>query len=559
MRTGPSIIDPAAAPKAVDLLRVPFAFSQAPLMTTSQFTRAAKDRGVTLDRERLELLHRRRLLTPLLQVHHRPVELQVLDLPEPSSAWSEAARLREAAVRGELSDPATRRFRRWPRDEGFLYSQYQLLALHSLEWTLRAMTQVRAADGISWQIGEAQPDLVEACARTRALAIVLEVLAPRYRPRIMRTIYNSTEDVEAHINDHDPAEERSLLGLPPEQLAAQADQLLVSAKFFDPLGKWHRVARIGSPQRWNELRFDALLALEHRIAAEHILDFYEDLNAGGHAADLPPLNPQWWSPRHDRIRAEARERAETLMDFRLSDRPAVVLGLEGDTEMEIVARVLDSVGLPTSSELIRLVNLQSVDGDVRLLARAVATPRLDPEGHRGARVLSPLTALVVAVDPEKKYATPAQQTQQREGMIETVLRSLPKSLRTPAMRSDLQHLLHVRTWGTHSFEFAHFTDRQLALALRRLAGPSAPSLAAIRAELASCRARRGNIEKVWKPWAPHVTKIALADAMWPLLERRMTGTSTRALRAPVVQLVEDAIQLALRVRPVRELAISEES
>jgi hypothetical protein len=555
MRTGPSIIEPASAPTTVDLLRVPYVFSQSRPLTSSQFARAAKDRGVTLDRQRLELLHQRRLLVPLLQLHHRPVAPPVLDLPEPATAWSEAARLRAAAANGELSDPASRRFRPWPKEDGILYSHYQLLALHSLAWTLSEMTASREDDGLSWRIAAPQPELVDMCARNRALAIVLEVLAPRYRPRVMRTIYDPDETLEAHINGRDPAIERVLLGLPPELYVRQAEQLLVVAKFFDPLGKWHRVARVGSPGRWNDLRFDALLAMEHRVAAEHLLDFYDDLSASGHAGELAEVNAQWWEPRHDRIRVDARERAETLMDFRLTDRPAVVLGLEGETEMEIVARVLDALGLDPSSELIRLVNLQSVDGDVRLLARAVATPRLDPAGHRGARVLSPLTALVVAVDPEKKYATVAQQVQQRDGMIDTVLRSLPKSLRAPAMRSDLEHLLHVRTWGTHSFEFAHFTDRQLALALRRLVGHTAPPVELIRAELASCRAKHGNIEKVWKPWAPRLTKPELADAMWPLLERRISTASTGRSRAPVVQVVEDAIQLGFRIRPVRELAV----
>jgi hypothetical protein len=442
------------------------------------------------------------------------------------------------------------------REEGFLYSHYQLLALHALAWTLTAMTATRSEDGLLWKIAAPHPNLVHEAARIRALAIVLEVLAPRYRPRIMRTIHNPDQSLYDHINDRDPTAEHELLALAPELYARQAEHLLFVAKNFDPLGKWHRVARVGAPGRWNDLRFDALLANEHRVAAEHLLDFYDDLSERGHAPALPPVNAQWWEARHDRLRVEVRERAETLMDFRLTDRPAVVLGLEGETEMDVVARVLDVLGVDPNSDLVRLVNLHSVDGDVRLLARAVATPRLDPAGHRGARLLSPLTALMIAVDPEKRYATPVQQAQQRLGMIDSVLRSLPKALRTAAMRADLEHLIHVRTWGTHSFEFAHYTDSQLATTLRRHATGPPPSLAHLRAELADCRARGGNIEKVWKSWAPRLTKPALADAMWPLLERRIATASATSSRAPVVRIVREAVDLALRTRPVRELAVT---
>ncbi|HVF05994.1 MAG TPA: hypothetical protein VNA20_14220 [Frankiaceae bacterium] len=494
---------------------------------------------------------------PFLQRHHRPVQRGLTDLSEPSARWGLNATLYTDASNGELTDPAARRFRPWPREDGFLYSHYQLLALHALEWTLAAMSASRSQDGPPiWHIALPQPMLVHEAARIRALAVVLEVLAPRYRPRIMRTIHDPDQRLYDHINDRDPSAEHQLLALTPELYWRQAEHLLLAAKNFDPLGKWHRVARVGAPGRWKDLRFDALLANEHRVAAEHLLDFYEDLAERGHAPALPPLNEQWWGARHDRLRVEVRERAETLMDFRLTDRRAVVLGLEGETEMEVVARVLDVLGIDPHSDLVRLVNLHSVDGDVRLLARAVATPRLDPAGHRGARLLSPLTGLIIAVDPEKKYATSVQQAQQRDGMIDSVLRSLPKSLRTPAMRADLGQLIHVRTWGTHSFEFAHYTDRQLAAALRRQASVVSPNIAELKAQLADCRARGGNIEKVWKPWAPQLTKPRLAETMWPELERRITTATSRGSRAPVVQIVREAIDLALRTRAVRELAVT---
>lgn len=75
--------------------------------------------------------------------------------------------------------------------------------------------------------------------------------------------------------------------------------------------------------------------------------------------------------------------------------PAVYVAVEGETEYEIVRLLLNDVDQFRMSHEIEVVNLQGVGGDVRLLARSVAVPRLNPDGYRGARILSPLTPLVV--------------------------------------------------------------------------------------------------------------------------------------------------------------------
>ena len=197
---------------------------------------------------------------------------------------------------------------------------------------------------------------------------------------------------------------------------------------------------------WTELRYDALLSMEYRIAAEHLLMLREDLAQADLADQLPPVSTTWREARHSRLVVDARERAETLLDFRLTDHPAVVVALEGETEMALAPRVLALMGMDERQGTIQLVNLKSVDGDVRLLARAVAVPRIDPEGRRGARVLRPLTALMIAVDQENAYATPAGCEKVKQSVVEELLSSLPPTIRTQQMRADLEHLVHVRTW-----------------------------------------------------------------------------------------------------------------
>ena len=155
----------------------------------------------------------------------------------------------------------------------------------------------------------------------------------------------------------------------------------------------------------DDLRFDALIAHEQRVAAELLLLYYEDLVAGEKHPPFPRPATSFMRARHDRLQVTAQERLETVMRFRLSTRPSVVLALEGHTELVMVEKLLHQHRIDPVSVGLAVVNLQSVDGDVRLLARAVAVPNFIHEGRAAGQLLEPLTGVVVAVDPEKKYKT----------------------------------------------------------------------------------------------------------------------------------------------------------
>jgi hypothetical protein len=256
------------------------------------------------------------------------------------------------------------------------------------------------------------------------------------------------------------------------------------------------VLRIGNTLRWDDLRFDALIAHDHRVAAELLLLFVEDLAELGLAASLTPPSTAWHEPRHDRLTVGHKERSETLMDFRLTDRPAVVIAVEGETELLLFPRVLKMYGVDEESDLVQLVNRKGVYSDTKLLARSVAVPRLDPAGYYGARLRSPITALVVPVDPEGDSSTPVKRETQRHAMVNEVLESLPADARTPEVRADLEHIIRISCWGEEAFEFAHFTDYQLAQAIRRVAGVHAPSVATISDSVGRCRRGRANLATV---------------------------------------------------------------
>lgn len=234
--------------------------------------------------------------------------------------------------------------------------------------------------------------------------------------------------------------------------------------------------------------------------------------------------------------------------------PAVVVAVEGQTEAAVFPRVFELFGISENSGLIQIVNRESIKGNIRLLARAFAVPRLDPDGYRGFRLRSHATGLFLPVDPEGPSKTPADRETQRQTMIEEILRSVPHVLRTTALRDDLEHLVHVVAWGDEPFEYAHFTDRELAQALRRIAGSAAPDLKTLQGQISILRRSGANLEKVWRRWPVAIGKPELVDSLWPVLERRLRARRP-ARPAPIKGVAEQIVDLAHRIRSVRELGV----
>lgn len=479
------------------------------------------------------MLHRRGLLVPLFRVYSRQVEPPGRPGPERYlSGW--AGGVHWAKAEGRLRDPSTTRFRPWPNplsEAELLFSWFQLLALRQLGPWVEHIKGRRVGDGVEWEL--ASPDSMEvARARdTRSLAIVLEVLSPRYRPRVVKRFSFSTEDraeMERHIRSPPlttSIEQVLLSGIEPNLLLRQAESLLTQARFFDPLGDWHQVVRAGAPNRWSDLKFDALQAVEWRIAAEMLLLFYEDLAEQKLADPLPEPPKTWHAPRHDRLRIDYPERSNALQRFQLENSPAVLVGVEGETEEYMMSRVLDWAGYGLDTGLVDIVNLKGIDADVSLVARALVTPKLTEQFPHRARLLRPLTALVVAVDQEGRYGSPEKQLGQRDRIIRQIWESLPEVFRTATVLEDLQHLVAVETWGEEGcFEFAHFTDEELALAIRRMARErqrTVPSQGQIEKALAAHRKTKQNIGKVWTNWEWKPSKVKLAKETWPILLRNL--------------------------------------
>lgn len=162
------------------------------------------------------------------------------------------------------------------------------------------------------------------------------------------------------------------------------------------------------------------------------------------------------------------------------------------------------------------------------------------------------------MDQEHKYATEARCEEVRQDVVDEILTSLPSSVRTEKMRSDIEYLVKVLTWGPDGpFEFAHFSDAELARGLKKVSGKTSPGVQELKKTVAKHRAGDRNVGKIWKNWKPKPTKPALADALWPVLERKLPD-GKKANDVPIGAAVIEAVRLAQEVSVVRELRTHDE-
>ena len=537
------------------LLQDPYAFTQTRLLSPESFAREAKKRGVSLDRGQLELLHRRRVLQPFYEVHSRPVT-EPRQSRLPAGVFDSALQeIHFALAAGRLSDPALRRYSPWTPSRSHRshwYSYHQLLTLRSLRYLQAKMQARQTADKLVWDLSPLNARDRGQFASERSLAFLIEALASKYRPRVVKSIRLSPgadeEEWSRFVGSNEQLPRMLEISLSSHEYVRQADRLLADAGSFDPLGAWSQVVRVADPRRWEDLRYDALVAHDYRVAAECLLRYAEEQARLGLAdpPDAPPTS--LIHPRPQRLRVDARDRAETIMRFGISDRPTLVLAVEGHAEYEIAPRVLKMMGHDPPASRIVIVNLESIKGNVKLLARAVSVPQLVTDRHGYACLLSPLTSLMVAVDPESSYASPESEETVKASMIDSVLRSLPPPLRSDGMQDDLAQILCVRRWPAE-FEFAHWNDSELAEALQkisRIAADLPPG--ELRRRISEARSAGGTIKSVWANWRPQPSKVRLAQTLWPALERRIWDTSTPD-DIPIVRVIREAISMAHRTSP----------
>jgi hypothetical protein len=467
---------------SLDLLGLPYPFSQLGLLTASDFAKLAEQRRSRaafslprVDEQVLEELHKSGVLVPFFRVDLTPgPDAQGIDLSTSLTAQHVytpfISELLRGASEGRVIDPATVEFEAWPRDRrrwlwpsvesGYLYSRHQILGfdvampfLTKLKGRLRGKTP-------TWHLEDASlpnAPTLEALGSWRNLTIALSALDTYYWPQMTHTLSHSLAVWRTALQAFDPTETLTWLGLSLDQIVRQLTNLHTTASFCDDTGEFYELIRRAKAKAWESLRGDAAVAMDYRLAADILARFAEDLKPGGDyaAAQYAPLSQQGLSARPESLDA-------ALTDLHLSPFPSLVIGVEGEAEYRLIPRVMDLLGVGWDRNRIVIVDFGGT-GDMKLLARYAVEPVLGRDLGSGVALDRPLTRFLVMADAENNYEDAAARRKQRKLLLESLTKNVPKDLRSDYyINTRRGRVVEIVTWGRLPFEFAHFTDRQLA-------------------------------------------------------------------------------------------------
>lgn len=561
---------------SVDVVSLPWIFTQHHPLDSRDFIRCAKERGIDLDELKLRQLYKQRVLVPFVAITNgRQVEPEVRSYSEPQRAGTRLADLRRARTDGRVFDPWGRPFiprlaftpPRPPRSgwwNGLIYSQHQLVILPKLEHMLARCRYSYRNKTLYPRLPEPDPFLKHWANWYHRIALMATALEARYLPVLdpewVNLVNANPDEYERYRQMFDPAAISDYLRYPAKQVREDAEELLLVAHSIEPAGgPWSQLLRRAPRDSWKHLKGTALSAMDLRETAEILLRFYEDLAEAGLADKLPIMPDYAWHPLHERLSVRRRTLDQELMSIGLSPHPRVVLAIEGESEEKHVPRVWKTLGYPDAPELVRVMKLGGTDKDPAKLAGLAATPLVIKKAEDGYWwVNRPPTRFMVAADPEGYYA-PERLARTRELILDEIRTGLSVQGACIA-EEELNELVELRTWAAKCYEFAHFTDAELADAIAQVHETCGNWS---NAELVDClgywRNKGVDIKRVWLsgrwddvanrptgPWKYEVSKPRLAEVLWPLLERKieLAMTDPNAPVPPVAEVVQRAFLTA---------------
>lgn len=556
-----------------DALRRPLSASQQPILTAEQFAREANERGVPVDLAALEVLHQASILTPAFTLLY---DREAIRAANPGLGRIEmrgvlgltptdGEELRERLDEGTLVEGTSMPWVPYRTLRGsyagepyerhrYLYSPYQLLQLRSINKILPAIRWVGATSRKrlstnEWALAHARA----AGERNCRLLPVLHAVETPYLPRVMESIRGSpmlaADDAfqpwESFMRSFDPTELLTWSEWTTDEVLSAAEGLLADGWWDDPLRNWEDLVALVRPQRWLRLRGDARLTIDHKVAAEMLLRFYEDLVERDVAPPMPVLG-NTKAPRHSRLTRDRSSLQEVLTLYDVSPHPSLVVVLEGATELRVMPEVLD--GLSSNwRPYIELLDAGGASKALDPLLAYAASPRILRKAKEGVLMRPPIRVLVV-MDAEGAYVTAADRKRRHDQWIRRILRTLPDAYQTPDAEKQLDDIVTIVTWNRagESFEFANWTDTQIAKAI--LAQPGSPNIptAHFSASVSRIRARRGNLKALWQSgWTRPPTKPAIAGELLPSLMRRVPADRSRQdSRVPAVRVARLALRTA---------------
>lgn len=567
----------------IDLLDLEYVFSQHSLLSVEEFREACNHRGIWLShllgKRQLEALHRAGVLVPAYRVIKDLRRLRAWarrnNLPDKVGMMGSRAgrqNLRAERDAGRVRDPRAEGFTSWRRCEciidgsriqtsEFLYSPYQLLLITNVGPFVPMMKARHVAkDDYSFRLVLPERKLARAREereRNDELVIVLSSLDRVYRSNITGTISlplpgtEGEEEWQAFEDKFDPTDMLTWLGWTPERIRAEAERLLTIASRIDPLNAWLPLIRLCRPEKWERLRGDALIAIDHRIAAEILLRFYDDLVDAGVAPALPQIPRFAPHPLQERLKGDRNALDTVLMDFGLSPQPSLILFLEGETEMEIVPRVLDRLAVRWPRSFIEIHNAYGVKANIGRIASYLAPLAFGEDHGDFVELTRPAARILAVFDRENALSDDEKIRGEKQKWVTEFLKTVPEAYRTPAIQEALHTQIEVVTWNEGSFEFAHFSNEELCTALLSLCAQHG----IVDAEVELWRIETARVQKQGiQTYLPnkvkkYLSKPALAGELWPVLERKISAAieADTLDSIPIVRMLRMALDNAITV------------
>ncbi len=464
-----------------------------PLLGTDKFVRFCKERGLSVDRDRLFRLERLRLIAPVFRVLTPPEDVPALSIPphtdnnwfERGWAWDTTTLHTDYAVpdRKDHSQEA-------------YYSMFQIDDLHlvlsvmDLRVEMDSYLESSVVRNVDWprngerwlQFAKSAADSFRASEYRRALALLCQFISNRYYPQTQGdqrrfqlrrphssdywTVVNAIQwDWHNVVRNWKSQTVEQLFRLTPRKLRHAYEALAIAQAYCDPIEKWYQLTQFVKVNERIRLKGSALRAETLRSGAHMLRLLYRDLYGDELPCPNEATNTIITHFPELKVRKDTRRFLELVVNrYGLNPQPTLSLIVEGPSEEKAVTTIFEQCfGTHPGTYGIEIIVLGGVDA---------ATGTKEDRFRAIIRLIDYLhhhqTFTFLILDNER-YARKLKVEAQRAKSIHS--------------RRYVTRPEYLKIW-TKSFEFDNFSSSELATALTTMA---AGKTRFSRAQIDACR------------------------------------------------------------------------
>ncbi len=526
-----------------------------PLLGTDKFIKFCKDRGLTINRERLIRFERLALFAPVYRVRTPPRARRPFTIPPTGNsdwfkkgwAWDTTSVQKPHAI----PDPKDR------SQEGY-YSIFQIdhldliLNSMSLQVEMDSFLESSKTDEIDWnasgkrwlQYTTNRANGLREHEYRRSKALLCQFISNRYYPQTQgdqRTIQVSKShysdqwisvnamnwDWNDYVRRWTPRQTERLFQLTPKKLRHAYEGLAVAQQSCDPMARWYQLIQFIAVSERRKLKGNALRAEALRAGAHMLRLLHKDL----YDIDLPHPNEVTGTVITHVPELEVRHDTRRYLEFvanryGVNPQPKVSLIVEGPTEELAARKIFENwFGAHPGKFGIEIVPLGGVD---------TAT------GGKMDRY----RAILRLVDYLHHHQTFAFLILDNENYAKRLKAEARKAKSIHHKRRHVTRPEYIKIWRT-SFEFENFSATEIAVALSTQARGK-PRFT--RSEITTCKHDKNpgaRLEELYnRKTGRDIAKLKLAAL---LVDGMLAIGSRRKIESrPIVQTLERVAALAAR-------------